>query len=83
MTFVLVVIVFSMTIRAAAMKNHTPKSQQSSQTECMQVNKHQAKAGTGVNRYDLALLLVQCDFNAPQPKDMQEWERMRPVGREF
>ena len=65
------------------MKNPTPKSKHRSPTERMQANKHQTKAGSGVNHYDLASLLGQCDFNAPQPKDMEAWDRMRPVGREF
>lgn len=33
-------------------------------------------------RYDLAALLAQCKLDVPPPRDMEDWERMRPVGRE-
>ncbi|KIY41848.1 hypothetical protein TZ03_03820 [Pseudomonas sp. 10-1B] len=65
------------------MKEFTQKSKQCSQTESVRVKAHQKLAGSGASRYDLVSLLDQCDFNAPQPKDMQVWNHMRPVGREF
>jgi len=48
----------------------------------LRMNAH-PRVGAGVKRHDLASLLAQCDFSAPQPTDLQAWELMRPVGREF
>ena len=79
----LVVIWFSMTISGVAMNRITPSSRQCLQTRSARVNEHQVEADSGLNRYELASLLAQCDFNAPRPKDMQAWDHMRPVGREF
>jgi hypothetical protein len=34
-------------------------------------------------RYTVAELMAQCDPNAPMPADLQEWDRLQHVGREF
>ncbi len=65
------------------MKRFTQKLNHCSPIESFRANEHQKNAGFGANRYDLASLLGQCDFNAPQPKDMRAWDRMQPVGCEF
>ncbi|MCY1412422.1 hypothetical protein D9M71_278260 [compost metagenome] len=65
------------------MKKFTQKLKHCSPTESLRANEHRAEADSGASSYDLASLLGQCDFNAPQPKDMQAWDHMRSVGREF
>lgn len=34
-------------------------------------------------KYKLAVLLDQCDKNAPAPDDMASWDSMTPVGAEI
>jgi len=33
-------------------------------------------------KYTLEELMAQCDLTAPEPADMDDWNAMRPVGRE-
>ncbi|VVO32098.1 AbrB/MazE/SpoVT family DNA-binding domain-containing protein [Pseudomonas fluorescens] len=32
--------------------------------------------------YHLADLMAQCDFDAPEPAELADWNAMQPVGRE-
>lgn len=33
-------------------------------------------------KYTLEELIAQCDLEAPEPKELADWNAMRPVGRE-
>ena len=78
-----VIIRLSMTTSEAVMKKFTQRLIHCLPTESLRANERRKSAGFGAHCHDLASLLGQCDFNAPQPKDVQVWERMHPVGLEF
>lgn len=33
--------------------------------------------------YSLDELLAKCDFDAPMPKELEEWEQINPIGNEI
>ncbi|SDM98651.1 hypothetical protein [Vreelandella arcis] len=46
------------------------------------VGENEWEALSDTPRYTLEKLLAQCDANAPEMKDVMDWQRMKPKGRE-